>query len=92
MKDVLINKFRVKYEGVYYGPGQEAGNVIHDLPDKIADPLIAESMGRIVDITRYEPISSRGKKKKAEVAQVAESDDEEGGIPGIDPDKTVKSK
>jgi len=88
MKDVQINKFRVIYEGVAYGPGQEAGSVIVDLPDEIADPLIAGSMGRIIDITRHEAPVPKGKKKKDAPAE----SDEVPALPGVDPGKTVNSK
>lgn len=45
-KNLLINKFNVRFNGERYS----AGDVISDVPDKIANKLIKESNGTIIEI------------------------------------------
>lgn len=84
-KDVQINKFRVKCDGVYYGPGQSAGNILYDLPEEMADALIADSNGTIVEIPKRETNQNNVKNVKKKSAP-----EEEIGLPAVDPKGTVK--
>lgn len=65
-KDIQILKFAVKRNGVRFGPGLPAGNVIYGLPDEEADHLIAESNGTIVELPKREDVE-----KKVAAAQTA---------------------
>lgn len=51
-KSIEILKFRVRRDGVYFGPGQPRGKFIYDLPKKEADKLIAESNGTIIELPK----------------------------------------
>ena len=44
---IKINRFRVRYNGVSYGPGQEGGPIIRGLSDEEEASLILESRGTI---------------------------------------------
>lgn len=83
-KDVQVNRFRVKYDGVFYGPGQEAGNIIYDMPAEMADNLIKGSNGTVVEIPKREDAAVKRGKKAA-----ADSDDPVTGLGSVDPTKTV---
>lgn len=93
-KDIQILKFNVRRDNVRYGPGQDAGNIIYDLPDKEAEKLIAESNGTIVELPRREYIKQKtaaaGKDGKSKNPAEPNNDDNSGGLPGIDPNATVK--
>lgn len=83
-KDVQVNKFRVKYNGEFYGPGQ-AGNIIYDMPADMADDLIKGSNGTVVEIPKREDVAAKKGKKAA-----ADSDDPATGLGAVDPAGTVK--
>ena len=83
-KDVQVNKFRVKYDGVFYGPGQEAGNIIYDMPAEMADNLIKGSNGTVVEIPKREDAAVKRGRKAA-----ADSEDPVAGLGSVDPAKTV---
>lgn len=83
-KDVQVNRFRVKYDGVFYGPGQEAGHIIYDMPADMADNLVKGSNGTVVEIPKREDAAVKRGKKAA-----ADSDDPVAGLGSVDPTKTV---
>jgi len=83
-KDVQVNRFRVKYGGEYYGPGQEAGTIIYDLPAEMADKLIEESNGTIIEIPKREDVAAKSGKKGTAAKEV------ESGLDAVDPAGTVK--
>ncbi len=58
-KDIQILKFNVKRDGVRFGPGLPAGNIICNLPDEEADRLIAESNGTIVELPKREDVEKK---------------------------------
>ena len=98
-KDVQVLKFAVRRDKVRYGPGQEAGSVIYDLPTEVADSLIAESNGTIVELPKREEVLQRRgaagskppKPKKSELEQSAGTDGANvGELPSVDPSSTVK--
>ena len=84
-KDVQVNKFRVKYGGEFYGPGQEVGNIIYDMPAGIADDLIKGSNGTVVEIPKREDVAAK-KGKAAATSSV----DPAIGLDAVDPSETVK--
>ena len=84
-KDVLVNLFRVKYGGEYYGPGQEVGSIIYDMPAEMADNLIKGSNGTVVEIPKREDVVAKKGKKAA-----ADSGDPVLGLGSVDPAGTVK--
>lgn len=84
-KDVQVNKFRVKYNGEFYGPGQDAGNIIYDMPADMADNLIKGSNGTVVEIPKREDIAAKKGKKAA-----ATSDDPAIGLGSVNPAETVQ--
>jgi len=94
-KDVMVNKFRVKHNGTYFGPGQPDGQIIYGLPEKMADDLIAGSNGKIVEIPKREEVEENIQAAKAKSGKkgkvVDEDDDSEGGdgLPKVDPRSTV---
>jgi len=53
---IFIKRFRVRYNGVTYGPGQPGGQIISGLSNEEEARLIEHSMG---NIERY-PNSARG--------------------------------
>ena len=83
-KDVQVNKFRVKYNCEFYGPGQEAGNIIYDMPAEMADNLVKGSNGTVVEIPKREDAAVKRGKKAA-----ADSEDPVAGLGSVDPAKTV---
>ena len=84
-KDVQVNKFRVKYGGEFYGPGQKIGNIIYDMPADVADNLIKGSNGTVVEIPKREEVAARKGK-----AAAAGSGDPVAGLDAVDPSETVK--
>ncbi len=84
-KDVQVNKFRVKYNGEFYGPGQKIGNIIYDMPAEMADDLIKGSNGTVVEIPKREEFAAKKGKKAAD-----NSDDPINGLGAVDPAGTVK--
>ena len=84
-KDVQVNRFRVKYDGVFYGPDQEAGNIIYDMPAEMADNLIKGSNGTVVEIPKREEAAAKRGKKAA-----SDSEDPVAGLGSVNPTETVK--
>ena len=84
-KDIQVNRFRVKFGGEHYGPGQEAGNIIYDMPAEMADALIAGSNGTVVEIPKREDAAA--KKGKGAAAKLTGIDT---GLGSVDPNETVK--
>jgi len=44
---ILIKRFKVRYNGVTYGPGEPGGEILYGLSQDEEDKLIAESNGTI---------------------------------------------
>jgi hypothetical protein len=71
-KDIQVLKFAVRRDGIRFGPGLEAGNILYDIPDKEADKLIAESNGTIVELPRRVAAPGNKKEKPVERMSLAE--------------------
>ncbi|HWR07757.1 hypothetical protein [Sporomusa sp.] len=87
--DLHIKQFTVRYQGKDYGPG----SVIYDVEQAVAENLIAGSNGTIAALPGKEEAVSGPKDKKtksaADPANGAKAVDL-GGLPAVDPTKTVK--
>jgi len=44
---ILIKRFKIRHNGVTYGPGEPGGNILYGLSREEEDKLIAESNGTI---------------------------------------------
>jgi len=56
---VLIKRFKVRCNGIHYGPGQPAGQILTGLPEEAETRLIAGSNGTIIKLElEPEPVGS----------------------------------
>lgn len=88
-KNLLIKKFYVRYAGKRRG----AGDTITNVPDDLADKLVAENPGLIVEIvlTEAEQVSV----EESAIINPEQEDEpaiETVGLPDIDPKSTVAAR
>ena len=87
--DLHVKRFKVRYQGKDYGPG----SVIYGVDQEQAESLIVGSNGTIAALPGKEDAVSETKDKKAKSTanQVNGAKAVElGGLPAVDPTKTVK--
>ena len=95
-KNLLIKKFHVRYAGKRWG----AGDIIANVPGAIADKLVAENPGLIVEIVLNE--AEQVSVEESAMINLEQEDDpaieeaaettETVGLPDIDPKSTVAAR
>lgn len=53
---IKVNRFNVRYKGISYGPGKEAGQIIEGLSEEEESRLIRDSNGTIVYLEETNPV------------------------------------
>lgn len=102
---IIVKRFRVRYNGVVYGPGQPGGNIITGLSKEEETRLIAGSNGTIekyvpietTQIKTPEPAENKEAKEKSTTATELTAKKEgtapeDMKIPEIDPEELIKPK
>jgi len=92
--DVFVNRYRVRHNGIVYGPGQPGGQLIEGLSEEEGTLLIEPSNG---SVTEYTPPTKGKKQNKGETPEAEEEaeDDLSGEINADDlikPSSTRKGK
>lgn len=95
---VLVKRFKVRYNGVVYGPGQPGGQIIKGLSKEEEARLIAGSNGAIV---KYVPVEVVEEEEAGDIDEMAApgaeqntplEDVEDAKIPEIKPEELIKPK
>lgn len=93
-KNLLIKKFQVRYAGKRWG----AGDIIANVPGDIADKLVAENPGLIVEIVLAEAAqvsveapAAVSPERENEVV-IEEAAEGTAALPDIDPKTTVAAR
>ena len=63
---ILIKRFKVRYNGVTYGPGEPGGEILYGLSEEEEDHLIAASNGTIEKYAEEEKIMPEEEKNICE--------------------------
>lgn len=70
--DVLVNRYRVRHNGVVYGPGQPGGQLIEGLSEEEGTLLIEQSNG---SIQKYTPPNKSMAQEKRNIESAEITDD-----------------
>ncbi len=90
---IIVKRFKVRYNGTVYGPGQPGGTVVVGLSEEEEARLVAGSNGTI---EKYIPLALEAAEPAKEVEEeetpenVTESATEDVKLPEINPDELIK--
>lgn len=91
--DILVNRFAVKYNGVKYGPDHKE-NIIKNVPENIAEELIANSNGTIIKLSSTESEADINtpdeQKNETDKKNTEGKDSDKLNLPPVKPTDSVK--